>query len=697
MAETKTFTFRTNFGNLLIHYITDSAAAVAACARLSTEKVIGFDVETDKAEGFKDDKQAGLDPYRSKVRLIQFGREITPAVAGLDGEMFLIDNFFIDDTARAAVRDLLELERPVKVGQNIKFDVKMARHHFGVRLFGKLFDTRMASQLIKCGTQFKGFDLQTMVSEYLNEWLSKEMQRSNWGELVLTDQQLKYAALDAFTVLLLRRVMLRHLKEMDLLRAAALEFDAVDPVCALELNGLPVVPERWLDVEVEMTKRFKAITEEIYEWLAGDESVATTMNLFDFAAPVKIRSTEVIKDLLIEMGIELPDAKETKAQKKKREAKEALAREAGLDIPDRKAKSTRNWQIKPLAERYKFIDLLITWRELSKRTKSYGSAFLRNVNPVTGRIHAKFDPLRAKTSRFGNSSPNLQQIPRLQDYRSCFAVPGHPAIAQATVEKPPRLSDKTEMKLETITKASELKCERVFVQADYGQIELRLAAAFSGDPGFIAAFLSGRDFHEETCIQMFKLTPGTPEVKEKRAYAKNINFGIIYGVGAGRVAMQTGLTLAEAKEVLKKYREAFPELIAYLDRCAAETVANKQIRTWSGYIAKFPFDDDDGEARSQAERNGKNTPIQGGSANMLKMALRFLHDEMMAYCALHGDDAIKLVHIIHDEIILEAHRDHAEAAGEMLVRCMKRAGDMILCGVVPCVVDAKLMTEWVKD
>ncbi len=187
----------------------------------------------------------------------------------------------------------------------------------------------------------------------------------------------------------------------------------------------------------------------------------------------------------------------------------------GIPLPD----STRNWKLQPLAAQYPVIDKLLEYRTVQKALTSYGQNMIEMINPVTGRLHADFRQIGAPTGRFACTNPNIQQVPHAIEYRRCFS--GHPA-------------------------------GRKLVVADYSQIELRILEEFSGDQGFIQAFNSGADLHRVTASQVFNITLDQV-TKEQRDFAKRLNFGVVYGIGAQRFSMITGLGFGDAEGVMKKY------------------------------------------------------------------------------------------------------------------------------------------------
>jgi DNA polymerase-1 len=321
----------------------------------------------------------------------------------------------------------------------------------------------------------------------------------------------------------------------------------------------------------------------------------------------------------------------------------------GVPVPE----TTRGWQLQPLAHDYPVVAKLLEYRGVAKSLSSFGENILEFVKEETGRIHSDFRQIGAPTGRFSCSKPNIQQIPHEEAYRRCFRAPEGKKL----------------------------------IIADYSQIELRILAEFSGDQNFIDAFISGADFHTITAAQVFNVK--SEEVtSEQRSFAKRLNFGVVYGIGSQRFALMTGLAQTEAEDVMRRYFGTYRGLDAWLREAARKVINERAARTASGRLSRFRFDEDDRKAISLAQRNGKNMPIQGTSADILKRALRLLHDKISGTSA-------RLVNIVHDEIIVEADAAEAEATADKLEKAMCAAGEEYV-KKVPVKVDVHIADEWTK-
>ena len=321
----------------------------------------------------------------------------------------------------------------------------------------------------------------------------------------------------------------------------------------------------------------------------------------------------------------------------------------GVPVPE----TTRGWQLQPLALEFPVVAKLLEYRGVAKNLTSFGENILEFIKPQTGRIHADFRQIGAPTGRFSCSKPNIQQIPHDENYRHCFRAPEG----------------------------------RKLIIADYSQVELRILAEFSKDENFIKAFQSGADFHTITAAQVFNAKP-EDVTSDQRSFAKRLNFGVVYGIGSQRFALMTGLSQSNAEDIMRKYFSTYRGLDAWLRDAARKVTTDRAARTASGRLSRFRFDPEDRKAASLAQRNGKNMPIQGTSADILKRALHLLHQSIK-------DTSARLVNIVHDEIIVEADASEAETTADKLEKAMCAAGEEYI-SKVPVKVDVHIADKWAK-
>jgi len=318
-----------------------------------------------------------------------------------------------------------------------------------------------------------------------------------------------------------------------------------------------------------------------------------------------------------------------------------------------KVEGTRSWQLQPLSKQHPAIEKLLEYRSVQKLLSSYGLALLEHINPFTGRVHADFRQLGATGGRMSCSDPNLQQVPNTPEYRSCFRAP----------------------------------VGRKLIIADYSQIELRILADWSQDTALVKALMSGEDLHCVTASQMFGIAL-EDVTKDQRAAAKQLNYGIMYGLGAQGLGARIGCSLEEAESLLRKYFDAYSGVASFLRDAADRAVGDRESRTRSGRLIYFSFDANDRSQVGATQRLGKNAPIQGSSADITKRALALL------YKALKETGA-KIVNCIHDEIVVEVAEGRANECAAIVDREMVTAAREFIRSV-PVSVDTVVADAWLK-
>ena len=322
-------------------------------------------------------------------------------------------------------------------------------------------------------------------------------------------------------------------------------------------------------------------------------------------------------------------------------------RSLGIELPD-----TKVWTL--LKVDHPAAKLLLEYRELQKKLGTYLETYPTFVHEKTGRIHANFLQCRVPTGRLACTSPNIQQIPHEDGFRRCF-------VAEEG---------------------------NVLVIADYSQIELRILAEVSGDPAFVQAFRERDDLHRVTAATMFGVE--MEEVtKEQRSAAKRINFGLMYGRGPKSLSAQLGTDEERARGLIDEYFANYPKVRRYLQGTAARAMKTRRLRTLSGRIRKFGDTSNLGSAEKGAmRREAMNFPIQGASADIAKLALAYVRED------LEGLDA-RLINCIHDEFVVECAEEIAPKVAECAKVAMNRAGEEIL-EKVPVEVEVAISREWRK-
>jgi DNA polymerase I-like protein with 3'-5' exonuclease and polymerase domains len=292
---------------------------------------------------------------------------------------------------------------------------------------------------------------------------------------------------------------------------------------------------------------------------------------------------------------------------------------------------------------------------------SYGDSFLEKIHPFTNRIHADFQQIGTATGRFACKEPNLQQMP--EEFRECV----------------------------------ELKDHKIVV-ADYSQIELRILAEYSGDPKFGAAFESGEDLHKATAATMFNI-PISNVTTEQRFIAKTINFGLAYGMGttklmdtlnAKRAEGTAKITFTRAKQLMERYKESYSGVIRWLDAAGKLAYRRGYSETMMGRRRGFLRAGLSDDEIAYVKRQGANSPIQGTNADITKIAMVNIYQELRAY----GIKA-EMILQVHDEIGVLAHKNDAERVKSIVTDCMVGAAQELLVKV-PVKVDVYVNDIWKK-
>ena len=334
---------------------------------------------------------------------------------------------------------------------------------------------------------------------------------------------------------------------------------------------------------------------------------------------------------------------------------------------DEKAKKTKTGQYKTgedilqkLAAKHKIVDDILTFRQLTKLKNTYVDTLPDMINPKSGRIHTNYAQAVAATGRLASNNPNLQNIPirtaKGREIRKAFV---------------PRNED------------------YVLVSADYSQVELRIVAAISGDPNMCKAFKDGVDIHTATAAKVFDVD-AKDVTKEQRYKAKSVNFGIIYGQGAFGLADNLGISRTEAKEIIDNYKKEFVGITTYMSDMVEFAQEHGYVQTLMGR-KRWLKDINSGNftVRSFAERNAINSPIQGTAADMIKLAMIQLAEKL-------PKDKFKsrMLLQVHDELILDVHKDELEDIKKLVLSTMESA--MPLPNNVPLVAEMGAGQNWLE-
>ena len=317
--------------------------------------------------------------------------------------------------------------------------------------------------------------------------------------------------------------------------------------------------------------------------------------------------------------------------------------------------STAEDVLQELAGDYELPSVILEYRSVSKLKSTYTDKLPLQIAETTGRIHTSYHQAVAATGRLSSTDPNLQNIP--------IRTAAGRRIRQAFV--PPE--------------------GMVLLAADYSQIELRIMAHLSADPGLVRAFAEERDVHAATAAEVFELQPEEVTADHRRS-AKAINFGLMYGMSAFGLAKQLGIGRGEAQEYVNLYFDRYPGVKKFMDDIREQARSEGFVETVFGRRLYLPeINDRNAQRRQYAERSAINAPMQGTAADIIKRAMVDVYDWMHA-----EQPPARMIMQVHDELVFEVTADAAEALRDSVVEIMCSAAELS----VPLKVDAGIGANW---
>jgi len=323
-----------------------------------------------------------------------------------------------------------------------------------------------------------------------------------------------------------------------------------------------------------------------------------------------------------------------------------------------KQHSTSEDVLQKLINKHPIIQQILDYRSLTKLKSTYVDTLPLLVNPRTGRIHTSYNQAVASTGRLSSNNPNLQNIPiRTERGRE---------IRKAFVPRNDRFT---------------------LLSADYSQIELRLIAHMSGDEAMKEAFRHGLDIHTATAARIYNVEIGEV-TREMRRNAKTVNFGIIYGISAFGLSERLNIPRKEAGDIIRQYFERFPGIKKYMDTTIAFARENGYVETIKKR-RRYLRDINSGNAvvRGFAERNAINAPIQGSSADMIKIAMINIFGEFN-----RKKLRSKMILQVHDELVFDVHQEEVETVKPIIERLMKSAIELS----IPVEVEMSTGSNWLE-
>ena len=479
--------------------------------------------------------------------------------------------FPVDKEAATALlntfRPFFENEKITKVGQNLKYDLKVLQN-YGIKVQGALFDTMIAHYLINPDMRH---NMDLLSETYLGytpiaiESLIGKGKAQRSMRTIALEEVKEYAVEDADVTWQLKDVFKAELPKVNAQKVYTdLEMPLLKVLAAMEREGVTL--------DVAYLKEYsKTLDAEIAQLEA---TIAEQAGM-----PFNLASPKQLGDILFEK------LKIDSKPKKTKTGQYATSEEV----------------LAPFAAKHKIVADILEWRQVQKLKSTYVDALPLEVNPRTGRVHTTYMQTVAATGRLSSNNPNLQNIPirteRGQRVRKAFIA---------------RNSD------------------YVLLSADYSQIELRIIAALSEEHNMIESFLHGEDIHRATAAKVFNV-PLEAVTREQRSHAKTVNFGIIYGVSAFGLSAQTDLSRSQSKELIDTYYATYPNLRNYIQKQIHFAQEHGYVETVLGRRRYLPdIHSRNQVVRGAAERNAVNAPIQGSAADIIKIAMIRIYDLLQA-------------------------------------------------------------------
>jgi DNA polymerase-1 len=533
------------------------------------------------------------------------------------------------------LQPFLEDSQYPKTLQNAKFDRLILLNH-GINLQGVIFDTMLASYVLqpeqshKLSSLCHQYSLDIIAQDYDSLNLGKN---ENIGDLSI-EQAGEYCALDALATFKLTEILTEELANFpDLKSVFELELKLEPILAKMEQEGVIIDREYLQKLSQEIDQELINIEEKTYQEVGS----------FNLASPKQL------SELLFEkLGLDKRKSTKTKT-----------------------GYSTNQAVLEKLKGDHPIIDYILQHRILAKLKSTYVDSLPTLINPKTNRVHTNYNQTVTATGRLSSSNPNLQNIP----IRTAFS--------------------------RQIRKSFIPQKNWQFLSADYSQIELRILAHLSNEPILISAYQNNLDIHTVTAQLLLEKDHIT---KEERNLGKTINFGVIYGMGAQKFAKETNVSVAQAQKFISIYREKYAQVFNYLETMKKEALANGYVTTILGRRRYFNFNDralDNLKGKdidtidlsglklnnytAQLLRAAANAPIQGSSADIIKLAMIELDKMLINYQA-------KLLLQVHDELVFELPLEEIAKLSTKIKQIMEN----IITLKIPLIVDIHTGNNWME-
>ena len=520
-------------------------------------------------------------------------------------------------------REVFENEKILKIAQNAKYDIQVLKN-YGVEVKGPLFDTMIAHYLIDPDTRH---NMDVLAENYLN-----------YRPVSITDLIGK------------KGIHQGNMKDVEISKVVEYAGEDADITLQLKHKLAPILEEN------EVIKLFNEVELPLVDVLADIEYNGVKIDTKALASMSKELEAESLKarDQIYELAGE--------------EFNIASPKQLGVVLFEKlklveKPKKTKTGQyatgeeiLSKLAPEHDIARLILEFREYQKLKSTYVDALPKLISPIDGLVHTDYRQAVAATGRLSSNNPNLQNIP-------IRTVKGR-EIRKAFI---PRTDD------------------FVLLAADYSQIELRIVAAFAKDENMMEAFKNGRDIHSTTASKVFNV-PIEEVDRDMRRKAKEVNFGLIYGISAFGLAQNLNISRSEAQEIISAYFNEFPGVKRYMDEQVNKARELTYVETILGrrrYLRDIHSKNMVG--RGHAERNAINAPIQGSAADIVKIAMINIHKWMKT-----ENLKSKMIMQVHDELVFDVHKTEIELMKEKVADLMISAVNLD----VPMEVEVGIGENW---
>ena len=537
------------------------------------------------------------------------------------------------DRVLDGLRPVLESQDVPKTAHNAASDMTVLANH-GVNVANLSFDSMLAAHL--CGRRAVG--LNELALDSFHQELTPISELIGTGRKQITMAQVPiataaaYSAANVDAALRLHAVFRDEVKDKQAMRSLdEVETPLVPIIVKMQLNGVAIDSDLLHDMAVELGAQLSGIESAMY-MTVGHE--------------FNINSSQQLGGVLFD-ELHLPRTKKTKTGYST-DASSLEALKTQLDKGKSEGVDPKSREV---------LDSVLEYRQLSKIKSTYVDSLPLLVNPATGRIHASYNQTGSATGRVSSNDPNVQNIPVRTEL-------GRRVRKAFIAQKAP---------------------EWVLLSADYSQIELRILAHLSRDPGLLDAFTKGEDIHEATASSVYGV-PAEQVAAEMRRVAKIMNFGVIYGLSPFGISQQTGFSAEEGKTFIDTYFAKYPGIKEYIDSTKAKVRMDGYVETLMGRrryipeVASRSF-----HVRGAGERMAINMPIQGTAADITKLAMIRIQDRI-------DDLALRTMMIVqvHDELIFEVPLEEQEQVQAIVMELMPSAMTL----AVPLEVELKSGANW---